>query len=58
MAARNNDLFVLAVIGILAASIFILDLQIPLGIAIGVLYTRLVLLSPLVIPALGAAGSL
>ena len=34
MAARNTDLFVLAVIGILAASIFILDLPIPAGFAI------------------------
>ncbi len=58
MAARNTDLFVLAVIGIQAANIFILDLLIPLGIAIGVLYTGLVLLSALVIPALGAAGGL
>ena len=45
MATRNTDLFLLGVIGVLASGIFILDLLIPLGIAIGVLYTGLVLLS-------------
>jgi len=45
MATSKTELLLLGAIGVLAASIFILDLLIPLGVAIGVLYTGLVLLS-------------
>lgn len=45
MATRHTDLLLLGGIGVLASGIFLLDLLIPLGIAIGVLYTGLVLLT-------------
>jgi two-component sensor histidine kinase len=45
MDTSKTELLLLGAIGVLATSIFILDLLTPLGIAIGVLYTGLVLLS-------------
>lgn len=45
MATSKTELLLLGAIAVLATSIFILDLLIPLGVAIGVLYTGLVLLS-------------